>query len=144
MSDDPFEAPGSGELFNWEAHNRRLLLIKPKSVETGVKTVHGEKDAVRGDIVVLGEPGAGPDEVVRDTLIFPGFIQGQVRGHIGTGRMTLGRLGQGEATRGQKAPWLLSDPTEADKAVARAYLAGNKSGASRPAPTGNTASLPPF
>lgn len=143
MSDDLFDAPGGGDLFDWEAHIRRLLLITPKSVETGIKTDYGDKDATRADIVVLGEPGAGPDEVVRDTLIFPQYIQGQVRSVIGTGRMTLGRLGQGEAQAKQKPPWLLSDPTDADKAVARAYLAGkSKSGTARAQST--PASLPPF
>jgi hypothetical protein len=147
VSDDLFDAPGGGELFDWDAHNRRLLLITPKSIEASVRTVHGEKDAVRADIVVLGEPGAGPDEVLRETLIFPGYIQGQVRAHIGTGRMTLGRLGQGEATRGQKPPWLLSDPTDADKTVARAYLAQRDKPGPMRAPTSqqsSSSSLPPF
>lgn len=143
MSDDPFDAPGGGDLFDWESHNRRLLLITPHSIEEGIKTDFGEKNATRADIVVLGEPGAGPDEVIRDTLIFPQYIQGQVRSVVGTGRMTLGRLGQGEAQRNQKPPWLLSDPTDADKAIARAYLTGKgKSSGGRAQST--PASLPPF
>lgn len=147
MPDDLFDAPG-GDLFNWETHSGRLLLITPKSIELGVETIHGNKDATRADIVVLAEPGTGLTEVVRDTLIFPRAIQGQIRGHVGTGRMTLGRLGQGQAQRGQKPPWQLSDPTDNDKATARAYLAaGGTTGATSaptPQPTQQHNPLPPF
>lgn len=147
--DDPFDAPG-GDLFSWESHHGRLLLITPHSVEREIKTRHGDSDAVRADIVVLAEPGTGPVLEVWDTLIFPRVIQSRVRGQIGSGRMTLGRLGQGEPERGNP-PWILLDPTEADRATARAYLDGRSGGGrtagartgqgspSRPSP-----SVPPF
>jgi len=39
--------------------------------------------------------------------------------------MVLGRLGQGEAKKGQSAPWMLSEATEADKVIGRNYIAKN-------------------
>ncbi|MFC5996928.1 hypothetical protein ACFQE5_22210 [Pseudonocardia hispaniensis] len=123
MSDDLFDGPGSSSGISWEEINGRLLLITPHSVETGIKTSYGDTDAVRADVVVLDGPDA-PDEYA-DTLIFPRVLQGQVRKNAGTGRMNLGRLGQGNKKPGQSPPWMLGDPTDADKAIARNYLAQN-------------------
>jgi hypothetical protein len=118
MSDD-FDSPGSVTGVEWAELNGRLLLIQPHSNEE-VDTVHGRSKAVRADIVVLDGPGA-PEEYI-DTLIFPKVVSGQVRTNVGTGRRNLGRLGQGNKKPGQSAPWILADPTDADKAIARQYL----------------------
>lgn len=143
---DPFDNPG-GDLFNWESHEGRLLLITPHSIERDVQTVHGATDATRADIVVLPEPGRPDTTTVRDTLIFPRAIRGQIRGHVGTGRMTLGRLGKGTAQRGQSPPWQLADPTDADKHAARAYLTGQGQASTpttQPQTQAQQGSLPPF
>ena len=123
MSDDLFDGPGSTTGVVWEDIKGRLLLIKPHSVETGIKTSYGETDAVRADVIVLDGPGA-PTEY-NDTLIFPRVLQGQVRSNAGTGRMNLGRLGQGNKKPGQSPPWMLGDPNDADKAIARDYITKN-------------------
>jgi hypothetical protein len=117
---DPFDAPGTASGIDWDAYNGRLFLITALSMEKDIVTVIGTKDAIRGDAVVLDGPGA--PEVHKDILIFPRVLQGQIRANIGTGRANLGRLGQGEKKPGQNAPWKLADPTESDKATARAYL----------------------
>lgn len=119
---DPFDGPGGGGSINWEERNGRLLLIKPISKEIGINTSLGVKDAVRADVVVLDGPGA-PEEI-KDILIFPLVLQGQVRANCGTGRMNLGRLGYGEKKPGQSPPWKLAEPTDTDKSIARAHLAG--------------------
>lgn len=123
MSDDMFDGPSSTSGISWEEINGRLLLVTPHSAEEGIKTTHGDAKAVRADVVVLD----GPDSPVEyaDTLIFPKVLQGQVRKNIGTGRMNLGRLGQGNKKPGQSPPWMLGDPTDADKAIARDYLTKN-------------------
>ena len=118
---DPFDGPASSTGISWEDIKGRLLLITPHSQEEGIKTAHGDAAAVRADVVVLDGPDA-PTEY-SDTLIFPKVLQGQVRKNCGTGRMNLGRLGQGNKKPGQSAPWMLGDPDDADKAVARDYLA---------------------
>jgi hypothetical protein len=122
MSNDPFDSPASATGIRWEELNGRLLLITPLSAETGIKTVHGDADAVRANVVVLDGPEAGAEH--RDTLIFPKVLQSQVRANIGTSRANLGRLGQGVKKPGQTAPWRLADPTEDDKNLARSYYAG--------------------
>jgi hypothetical protein len=146
VPDDLFDAPGGGDLFCWEDHYGRLLLITPHSVERDVQTkLYGKRDATRADIVVLAEPGTGPAEVIRDTLVFPLVIRSRLRSNVGTGRMVLGRLGKGDADGKGNPPWILTDPTDADKAVARAYIRGEPGPSSRPAsatPAGP--SVPPF
>lgn len=118
---DMFDAPGSATGLDLGSIEGRLLLIKPLSHETGINTSLGQKDAVRADVIVLDGPGSPAEHL--DILLFPKVLQGQVKANVGTGRMNLGRLGRGVAKPGQKPPWKLADPTDADKDAARAYLA---------------------
>lgn len=115
---DEFEAPASAVGIKWDDYKGDLLLIAVKQVETGISTSFGPKDAVRADVTVLD--GTAANEVFVDTLIFPSVLISQTRSAIG--KKVLGRLGQGQAKPGQKAPWRLIEATEEDKAVARAYL----------------------
>lgn len=124
----PFAAPGTTSGIDYKALNGRLLLIRPKSVETDVKTSLGDKDAVRADVIVLDGPEVGEEH--SDTLVFPRVLIGQLRSKIG--EQVLGRLGQGVAKPGQNAPWLLAEATPADVKVGTQYLAGALSSADEP------------
>jgi len=120
---DPFDGPGTASGIDFEWLNGRLLLVTAHSMEN-VNTSFGEKDCVRADVVVLDGPDA--PETYEDTLIFPKVLIGQIKGNIGSGRMNLGRLGQGNAKPGQKPPWLLADPTDSDREIARDWLANSR------------------
>lgn len=115
---DQFSGPSSADGVQWKDYLGSLLLFKVRGFEPSVNTVHGETSAVQADVIVLD--GDNADAVITDTLVFPKVLQNQIKGNIGG--MVLGRLGQGEAKKGQSAPWKLADATEADKTVARAYL----------------------
>lgn len=119
MSNDEFRSPSSATGITWADLKGSLLLFKVHAVESGVSTVHGESDAVRADVIVLDGDAKG--ETYADALVFPRVLQAQIKSSVGG--MVLGRLGQGEAKKGQSAPWLLAESAEADKAIARAYLA---------------------
>lgn len=129
MSDDQFDPPGTADKIEWADLNGRLLLIKPKAMLHDVPTKdYGPKDAVEVDLHVLDGPAtptAYPGQVYHDGRVFPMVLIGQLKGGIGSGRFSLGRLEQGPATKG-KPPWRLADPTEADKDLARRYLASDK------------------
>jgi hypothetical protein len=127
---DPFDNPGTASGIDYADYNGRLLLITPLTSEKDINTVIGVKDAVRANVVVLDGPGA-PEEL-KDVLIFPRVLQGQIRANVGTGRSNLGRLGQGEKKPGQSPPWKLADPTEADKTLARQYLSVGAASAEPP------------
>lgn len=88
----------------------KLFVVEPLEVEKGISTVHGEKDAVRANVYVLVSKDR--TEEFEDTLIFPKVLQSQVRRQIGS--LVVGRLGQGEAKRGQKPPWVLAEPSAGD------------------------------
>jgi len=139
MSSDQFDRPASSSGIRWEEHLGRLLLIEPHSVETEVRTVHGERDAVRADVTVLDGPDA--PVVCNDTLIFPSVLISQTRSKIG--RRVLGRLSQGVAKSGQKPPWTLTEYTEADATVASRYLA-NRSRRTVTTPAPAQDDEPPF
>lgn len=124
MSEDLFDGPGSADMFKPTDHNGRLLLIKPKQVLAAVPTKdYGEREAIEADIHILDGPTAGT--VLRSGRIFGLVMIEQLKDNAGTGRFNLGRLGQGEATKGNP-PWKLFDPTDADKDLARRYLASDK------------------
>lgn len=137
-NDDPFKsgsAGGSG-ITEYEDH---LLLVIPTEYILKQKTSYGETDCVRAEIVVLdGEDG--PEEV-DDTLIFQRMLIGALKGQAkfnernngvdpatGYPKMTLGVLApdKEQQKKGQDAPWVLFEPNDEQKALARKYLEGKK------------------
>lgn len=99
-----------------------LVLFSPTEYVEEVKTDFGDKDAVITDLVVLTTEG-GPAEY-QDVRIFQGSLIGQLKRKITGGRKLLGVIAKGEAKKGQNAPYILAAPDDAQKQVARDYLAG--------------------
>ena len=129
MTADPFTDPAAaGAGIEWKDHKGALLLFTVSGVEPEIKTAYGTSDAVRVDVVVLDGDGAGTE--YPDALVFPKVLQSQLRSRVG--HKVLGRLGQGVAKSGQSAPWQLEAATDADKAKAKQYLAGQVSSAEPP------------
>jgi hypothetical protein len=120
---DPFSAPGAGGKFSAENHNGDLLLIRPTEYVKQFPTTFGTKDVVRASVVVIDENDPANSEEIDDAILFGGVLVGQTKSKIGQPIPVLGRLGQGTAKPGQKPPWVLADPTDAEKDVARKYLA---------------------
>lgn len=112
-------APGAG--ISLADHVGALLLIDVIGVETGIKTVHGDSDAIKANVNVLEGTGSPAD--YDETLIFPKVLQSQLRKSVG--QKVLGRLGQGVAKPGQSAPWVLNEATAEDIAKAEAWVAKN-------------------
>lgn len=130
----------------------RLLLIKPTKIERDQKNdlsddPNAKQDRLTADVVVLDGPpfpyGGKPEQGTPHTHTaqppqeWPGLwltqdlIVRQCERSIGG--MVLGRLVQGQASKpGRRAPWRLDDPTEADKVIARNYLAGAAVAAATP------------
>ena len=117
---DQFDSPSTGAKIT--EYEGQLLLCTPTDHREAIATAFGPADAVVTDLVVLDGPHAPQREA--GVLVFQKALQGQLRPKIGTGRMVLGRLGRGQAKAGQSAPWVLTEPTDDDKAMARAYLDG--------------------
>lgn len=132
--DDPFKAGSAGGAGITE-YDGQLLLVVPTEYVQGVKTSYGEADAVRVNFVVLDAPDG--IEEVEDTLVFQRVLISAFKAQAkfnernpdgdpanGYPKMTLGRLFQDEKQKkqGQSAPWVLGEPTEEDKALARMYL----------------------
>lgn len=137
FNDDPFDTPSSGDRI--QDLEGLLLLITPIEYLEGVSTSFGDTDAVDADVVALDAVGVdgveGPQEYA-GMRVFPGALVGALKraakfneanpgGDPRTGKpkMILGRLGKGEAKKGQSAPWIFTVPDDADKKLAREYLA---------------------
>lgn len=119
MTADPFATPGAaGGGFKPAEHVGELLLIDVKGIETGMVTVNGISNPARGDVVVLDGEHAGTE--YDDTLIFGKMLSSQLSSRVN--QKVLGRLAQGKAKPGQSAPWVLEDPTDADRALGMKHL----------------------
>ena len=125
-----FSAPAEGG-DGWSPKDsaNHLLVIEPESLETGIVTSFGEKDAIRGTVHDIDA-----QETYSDTLIFPRVLIGSLKSRLG--EKVLARLGTGQAKPGQAPPWVLEDASADSGAVQAAtdYLAGIVSG-SLAAPT---------
>ena len=102
----------------------QLLIITPTEYKTGIKTIHGDAEAVEVSIVNL-DTNKNYDSV----LFFNVALRNALKTKIG--QKVLARIGQGTAKPGKSAPWILLDATTDAAALAKAnaYL-----GASAPAP----------
>lgn len=118
---DPFNDPAAGGTKITEFEGR-LILITPTGYEESISTAYGEKDAVRANVVVVDEKTPQASERHDDVLIFQGNLIGATKRFVGKG-MVIGRLGKGEAKKGQSEPWILTTATDEEKSYARQYLA---------------------
>jgi hypothetical protein len=137
-TEDPFKSGSDGGAGITE-YEGQLLLVTPLEYVEVFPTTFGDTDTVRANFVVLD----GPDgvEEVEDTLIFQRMLIGALKSQAkfndkngtdpatGHPKMTLGVLTQdtGRQKKGQSAPWVLAEPSDAHRVLAREYLAGRKS-----------------
>ncbi len=89
-------------------HNGSLLAFYPQEVRRGIKTEHGETDAVLCTRVVNVDTG----RVYVDALVYGAALVPNIGGGV-PDSIVLGRLGQGEPRGGNRA-WLLLPHTEQD------------------------------
>lgn len=122
---DEFDSPASGvKITEFEG---ALILFTPTGFVEKAPTNFGPADYVESDVAVLDGDRQG--ETHSAVRIYQKALIGQLRPKVGTGRMVLGRLGRGQAKAGQSAPWVLEDPVDADKYVAREFLDKQKAAA---------------
>jgi hypothetical protein len=98
-----------------------LVLFSPTEYVDEVTTDFGTKDAVITDLVVLSQDGT-PE--YGDVMIFQGSLIGALKRKIPTARKVLGVIGKGEAKKGQNPPYILLQPDDEQKQMARNFLAG--------------------
>jgi len=103
-----------------------LFLVTPTEYHAELTTVHGKTAAIDVDAVMLTGSEAGRE--FQCTRIFAQRLVPMFKKNIGREvNMTLGRLGtvpnQKDKSKNAKPVWVFNTPDDADKAIARAYLA---------------------
>lgn len=95
----------------------QLLIITPTEYKTGIKTIHGDAEAVEVSLVNLDT-----NKTYDSVLFFNVALRNSLKQKIG--QKVLARIGQGTAKPGKSAPWILLDATtdQAALAKANAYL----------------------
>lgn len=114
-----FNDPASGDKLPLNDLEGALLLFDVLEQRGEMLTSFGPATPIAANVAVLD--GIHKGATYDDALVFPRVLQGQLRSSIGA--KVLGRLGKGVAKAGQSAPWTLTAATDADKDVARKYLA---------------------
>ena len=115
-----FQQPGvGGDKFEAANHEGHLLLFFPTVFRADVPTTMGTSDCVDAKIVNLST-----GQVLEDAKVWGKAMVPQLKGAVPDG-MVLGWLGKGQAKGGNSAPWIIQPHSEADVAVAEAYLAAN-------------------
>lgn len=115
-----FSAPATGgEGLSAAEVEGHVLVVEPVEYVTGVITVHGPKDAVRVTVHDITT-----QTTTTDCLWFGGYLVGSLKGRIGD--RVLAMMGKGQAKAGQSPPWVLTDLSTNEQAVAAAtaYLTG--------------------
>lgn len=138
---DPFEDAKPASVFpSMEQLVGRLVLVKPTKLTEKVpsgkyKNPDGTpvlSDRIDADLTVVDGPLDDFDTVEFSSMFIGGSYQvTQLRPVLARGSQMLGRIqlknpGQ---SKGQGNPWGFEPPTEADKQIARDYLAGRTVGA---------------
>lgn len=124
MKRDPFSdpaGPGSGDRITDLVGE--LLLIKPLDISRQIKTTIGEADAVRADVGILS--GARAGEVSRGMLVFQRALFRDLEQSLNdpNAQFVLARLSIGEAKGNKSAPYIFLTASDADKTLARQFLA---------------------
>lgn len=122
VNEDEFESGAPTSNHKIADDEGSLLLISVTGIETDIVTAFGKTNAVKADVVIINEKKPSKSEEHKGILIFQRVLQSQLENYVG-GRRVFGRLGRGIAKAGQDAPFIIDDPTEADKVLAREYLA---------------------
>lgn len=121
---------GGGDSFTPAEHFGNLVLIYPKSYNPEETTTKGVTKSADADVVVIDKLGPdGQPLAFRDVRLF-GNLAYNVRFLTepnGSPRKYLGRIGQGENTRGTP-PWILIKWTDADVAMATPVAAAFEAG----------------
>jgi len=130
-----FNDPGatSGDSLPLADNLGNLLMFTVDKITDPIETKHGTTTATACSVVVLD--GASQGTEYDDCLIFPKVLQSQLKASVG-GSKVLGRLCQGENTKGNP-PWLLNAATDADKDLARQWIASKAQPVTAAAPAGN-------
>jgi hypothetical protein len=91
----------------------QLLIITPTDYKTGIKTIHGDAEAVEVSLVNLDT-----NKTYESVLFFNVALRSSLKQKIG--QKVLARIGQGTAKPGKSAPWILLDATTDAAALAKA------------------------
>lgn len=112
MTANPFTtaAPLNDGFFKVADNENALVIIRPLRFETAVNTQHGPTDVLYCDVWAVTGPNAG--DHWSDAWITQAVLTRQLKPK--QGQLVIGTIGKGQAQSGKSAPWMLTDPTEAD------------------------------
>lgn len=134
MSDD-WNDPDTSDFFTIKEHVGDLVILAVNKFTPNYQTVNGERDTIHAELVIV--EGNGQDTRYSEALLFGSKLVPQLRNKLG--QVVLGRIALGDKMPGKNAPYILTKPTDEDKALATKWTARN--GDVRPGKvevTGNT------
>jgi hypothetical protein len=130
---DVFTDPGSGGGDNWSPadHKEQLTMFTVDKMSAEIQTEYGPATPIICSHIVALD-GDEPGAEFFDAFVFGAGLIPQLRGSIGGG-MVLGRIGREDPKPGKSGKWVIIPATEADKDLARQWLARTPVAAAAPA-----------
>lgn len=120
----PSDAPAGGDSWRLEVedHLGDLFLITPLREQTVKGFEDADTQVIVASIVHLNEKKPEKSEEHEEVWVWGRWVQGSLRGYIGTDRV-LGRLAKDKSkAKGNNAAWVLEDADDDDIETAREYL----------------------
>mgnify|MGYP003626551190 FL=1 len=130
---DVFTDPSTATGDQWKpkTHLGRLVMFTVDRMSEEITTDFGPATPIIcSQIVVLD--GEDPGAVFDDAFVFGAGMIPQLKPSAGGGKV-LGRIGQREAKPGKSGAWFIDVPTDADKDLARQWIAAKAQPVAAPA-----------
>lgn len=101
----------------WDKEDDLGELIAFVNIDSAeVETQHGDATAAEVDYIVI-LTGDNEGKVYEDQLVFGAALAPSIYGADAPSGIVLGRLEQGEGSKGKNPPWLLTEPSKKDHKV---------------------------
>ncbi len=116
------EGTGAGDRFSPGDYENVLITLVNPTLKTDVDTQYGPCDAAFCDYIVVLE-GDDKGVVFRGSALWGAALVPEVTS--ASGLLVAGKITQGTAKKGQSAPWLWEDPSEAEREEVVAWFKEN-------------------
>lgn len=118
---DQWNDPDTSDFFTIKDHVGDLVIIAVNKFTPNFPTINGERDTIHAEVVIV--EGKDQDTRYSEALLFGSKLVPQLRNKMGA--VVLGRIALGDKMPGKNAPYILTKPTDDDKAMASKWTAAN-------------------
>lgn len=118
---DSWDDPDTSDFFSIKEHVGDLVILAINGFTPDFPTINGNRDTIKAEVAIV--EGNGQDTRYAEALLFGSKLVPQLRNKLGS--VVLGRIALGDKQPGKNAPYILTKPTDQDKAMASDWTKRN-------------------